>query len=282
MEGTEMQRWFWVTMVFASSLVVQSCVDLKNDAPPSNELAAELAAASERLKIADQSEPEIDCSCQPLDAENISDMSLGLRLRVRPILHRLEHLGDALEDALTVPTELISLGSGAVPSQSDSWSCGVNSAARFAAMLGYPIKDYAHFLEHTPRYLGWGPFPKIGANPVGIQNYLRKHGNIPHLSIGQKCTKDFHSNWEIMIKSLQMGRPVLVLTMTHGTLMHWVNIVARHSKTQNWFIMNTNGEVYEIPGGDDEIKNWMSSGHCAAQRFKFIERFNTITTTRNN
>jgi hypothetical protein len=43
--------------------------------------------------------------------------------------------------------------------------------------------------------------------------------------------------------------------------------------------MDTDGAFYELTGGDDELKHRMNMGNCAAQRFNFVERFNSITTT---
>jgi hypothetical protein len=178
-----------------------------------------------------------------------------------------------------VPYRLLLRGQRAVPIQRDTWSCGANSAARFSAMLENEVDDYETFKSREPTYGGFLGIPRIGANPEHLQDFLRYNTNLTSYKIGQRCSRRFAPQFEILMRSLDLGRPALVLFMDSGTWMHWVNLVARNDINSNWTFMDTDGGLFELTGGDDELKHRMNMDNCAAQRFNFVERFNSVTTT---
>jgi hypothetical protein len=227
---------------------------------------------------------------RPLDFDRVLRESSGSTAVVTPNVRRMESrypvyrrrtdfVFDLPPGSLFVPYRLLVRGSDAVPLQSDLWSCGANSGARFAAMLKNEIRDYEAFKESEPVYGGFLGIPKIGVNPERMQDTLRRQTDLSSYIISQRCSRRFAPQFEILIKSLELGHPALVLFMESGTLMHWVNIVARNAVTENWYFMDTNQKIYMLTGGDDELKHRMNMDNCAAQRFGFVERFNSVTTT---
>jgi hypothetical protein len=163
-----------------------------------------------------------------------------------------------------------------VPQQTQSWTCGVNSAARFAAMLGQSIKHYHAYRNAAPKY-GGGIIPNIGPNPEGLKNHLCRQSELQGTQLEQKCHVRFHGVWEAMIDSVNRGRPALALLMNSQTQMHWVTLVGKIDN--NWWYMDTNHRLYEIPGGDEEMHHLMNMGNCWAQKLGFVERFNAIVAT---
>jgi hypothetical protein len=272
--------------LFSSLLVSMLCLTLTAGCGEESaryhldpKISDDLQSTFDRLKAEDDLEELGRASI--LAGNDTKTEEFALRRRRRPQIVSLEQL-EALGPSLRmVPIDRIILGSTIVPSQQDGWSCGLNSAARFSAMLGHPIADYKNFHSKGPNYGGFLFIPKIGANPGGIQNYLRGQDSLRHFSISQCCSRAFHVQWEIMVRSLGIGRPALVLVMNSGTLLHWINIIARDDRSGDWYYMDTNGEVYRLPGGDDELKHWMNHGNCLAQKLTFVERFNTVTATQD-
>ena len=192
--------------------------------------------------------------------------------RVPP--HRLQA---TWQNVTGVPLERVYFAISQIPEQDDEWSCGVNSAARFASMLGQSIRTYQRFRDVAPRYhlLAW----TVGGNPTKIQDYLRSQPELAGSDLSERRSTIFHPQWEIIIQAMRMGRPAMVLVVESGVSMHWINIIGRNNLSGNWYYLDTNRAVYEIPGGDDELKHRMNADLCLAQRCKFIDRFNSITCT---
>jgi hypothetical protein len=107
------------------------------------------------------------------------------------IVHRLP------QGSLYVPCRLILRGRDSVPIQTDSWSCGANSAARFAAMLKNEVANYEAFKDREPTYGGFLWIPTIGANSELLQDYLREQTNLWSYSISQRCSLQFASQHEM-------------------------------------------------------------------------------------
>lgn len=161
-----------------------------------------------------------------------------------------------------------------VPEQMETWTCGANSGARFAAMLGSPIVHYHDYMNGMPYYGGW-IFPRIGGNPESLQNHLRNASELHGTEIRQICNVRYHSIWEGIIESLRLKRPALALLMDNGTSMHWVTIIGLAN--QKFWYLDTNGRIYELRESD--LHHWMNMGNCAAQKFGFVERFNCVVAT---
>ncbi len=169
-----------------------------------------------------------------------------------------------------------------VPIQNESWTCGVNSGARFAAMLRQTLKNYWPYVHGTPRYGGFLGIPDIGPNPEGLQNHLRNQSELSGTDIHQVCHVRFHGLWESFIDSvINKKRPALVLFMNSGASLHWVCLVGKNCDTDNWIYLDTHNFLWEIPGGDDDLKHRMNVGNTAPQKFGFVERFNCIVSTGN-
>ncbi len=238
-------------------------------------MTEDLRRAAERIDEADRQLAATGCTWQvPVQ---LDPPVIGLPSN-RPVERReFFELRRLPEGSLAVSEERLRDGKNRVPIQQDSWSCGVNSSARFAAMLGAPVENYHYYHALAPYYGGYLGIPRVGGNPEMLQDYLRSLPGLASFSISQRCTRVFHPQWEILLKALSMGRPVLVLFMDSGTSLHWVNVVARNSRSGNWYYMET--DVWELPGGDDALRNRMNNNNCAAQRFGYIERFNSISST---
>ena len=167
-----------------------------------------------------------------------------------------------------------------IPEQAETWTCGVNSAARFASMLGQTIPNYQQFIDKAPAYKA-GPFPVVGPNAERLQDYLREQPRLAGSDIGQRCTVDFRPQKAIIDKALSQARPALVLLVNSELSMHWVNIIGQRRATGNYILLNTDRRLYEISGGRVELEQQMNAGNCWAQKLGFISRFNTITCTNN-
>ena len=61
-----------------------------------------------------------------------------------------------------VPLNLLAHARSVVPPQQDTWSCGINSAARFAAMIRQTLVSYNVFHGKAPSYGGTLFIPRIG------------------------------------------------------------------------------------------------------------------------
>ncbi len=219
-----------------------------------------------------------DCKCET----DTPILTIGSPRRTKAVVVDPEYLQRQGNGVSMVPLHAMKAAQTLVPAQKDAWSCGINSAARFAAMLGKPIQNYEEFLCDAPYHGGFLWIPKIGVAAEGIQDYLRDQDTLNDFSISQRCSRTFASQWEILINSVALGRPALALLVHSGVSMHWVNIVARDHMRENWFYLDTNGLVYELPGGDGELRHVMSADNCAAQKFNFIDRYHTVTATEGS
>jgi hypothetical protein len=181
---------------------------------------------------------------------------------------------DNIADA-RVPRSLLWRGQYAAPPQTESWSCGVNSAARFAAMLGQNVDDYAAFLRAAPSYLG----KKIGANAAGLQDHLRAQSSLRGTDLSQHCRRYKCDIMGHIKQCVASGRPAMVLLVSSGISMHWVNVVAQRRQDGNFIVLDTDGSLYEILGGEHALFDQMNADNCLAQKTGFIERYNSITCT---
>ncbi len=86
-------------------------------------------------------------------------------------------------------------------------------------------------------------------------------------------------HWNGHYSVLQKRRPALALFMNSETSMHWVCILGRLRGSDHWVYMDTDGSIWEIPGGDDELKYRMNMDNCWTQKLGFVERFNCIVST---
>ena len=182
-----------------------------------------------------------------------------------------------IQDSYGVSMEYIVSGIQLLPAQTESWTCGVNSGARFAAMLGQTILNYQRFMDTAPYYNATIFFgPKIGPNPGRLQDHLRAQPELQGSDIGQRCTGNFQPQSEIIEKSLKLERPVLAL-IEDNNLLHWVNIIRFLPATNEYGILNTSGATQKI--NKDTFIFYMDCEGCAADAFGFIEKYNTITCT---
>lgn len=184
-----------------------------------------------------------------------------------------------IQDSYGVRKDYLWSGIELVPAQTESWTCGVNSGARFAAMLGQTILNYQHFMDTAPYYNAAIFFgPKIGPNPGRLQDHLRAQAELQGSDIGQRCTGNFQPQLEIIEKSLRLERPVLAL-IENNNLLHWVNIIRCLPATNEYGILNTSGATQKI--NKDTFTFYMDCEGCAADAFGFIEKYNTITCTNS-
>ena len=161
-----------------------------------------------------------------------------------------------------------------VPVQRETWTCGANSGARFAAMLGSPIVHYYAYMDGMPSY-GGGLFPRLGGNPEKLRDHLNNASELFGTETRQICNVKFGPIWQGFIDSLELHRPALALLMNSETSMHWVTIVG-YVNDKFWY-MNTDDAIYEIPGED--LHRWMNMGNCWAQKLNFVERYNSVVAT---
>ena len=200
---------------------------------------------------------------------------IGLPSRTSYLLRSVDHLRKLGPTFQGVDLDRVAQARDLVPRQKENWSCGVNSGARFAAMMRQSIKHYRAYVDGAPRYGGI-----VGPNPEGLQNHLRHQSELAGTDIHQVCDRRFHGIWESLVCSvLGKGRPAMVLFMNSETSLHWVCILGRLRGSDNWFYMETDGSIWEIPGGDDELKQRMNMNNCWAQKLGFVERFNALVCT---
>jgi hypothetical protein len=189
------------------------------------------------------------------------------------------HLAGVWPNVSGVPLNFVYNASHNVPAQHEAWTCGINSGARFATMLGQHIWAFQTYLASAPYYGGGLGIPRVGPNPENLQNYLRSQSQLHGSDIGQRCTKHWPDQEPILIRALDLGRPALVLFVYSGTRMHWVNLVGRHRETRNYYYLDTNGSIVEISEGSEGLRRCMEGRDCYAQRTGFIERYNSVTCT---
>lgn len=182
---------------------------------------------------------------------------------------------DALPSQRGVPKHWLLRGMTLVPAQTLGWSCGINSAARFAAMLGQAV-DYGDFVRRAPNYNVLGNI--IGGNAERLQNLLREHPKLEGSDISQRCTPTFDLQFDIINRAVELGRPAMCLLVQSGTDMHWVNVVGQYV-TGDYVVLDTNGQLYRVPNGSPEIHHMMRADDCWAQRMSFVSRYNSITCT---
>ncbi len=204
---------------------------------------------------------------------------IGLPRRTGHIFQTTTHLQEIRHSYVGVNPERVEAASRFVVVQDDDWSCGINSGARFAAMLRQSIKNWGPYKNAAPRYGGQFGIPHIGPNPEGLQNHLRNQSELANTDIHQVCNVRFGGIYDALMDAMHKGRPAMVLFMTSPTSMHWVCLVGRNKTTGNWYYLNTCKTLYEIPGGDEELKHMMNMDNCMAQRLNFVERFNCVVST---
>ena len=167
------------------------------------------------------------------------------------------------------------------PKTAGDWTCGVNSGARFAAMLGQTIVDYNRFKSDAPSYnfftfLG---VPEIGPNPARLRDHLRNQAELSGSDIGQKCSGDWPSQQRIIDRSLDLKRPILAL-FNLGRTLHWINIIAYIPSLRRYVILDTDGSTYQIHLQD--LMKIMDCEGSAVDFFGFVEKYNTVSCTKNS
>ena len=81
---------------------------------------------------------------------------------------------------------------------------------------------------------------------------------------------------DIIAKALNTGRPALVLVRAQEKDLHWISITGRHKTSGNLIFLNTNGVLYEIPGGNSGLLEHMNINGHIASNLGFVSALNVI------
>ena len=186
-----------------------------------------------------------------------------------------------LHDFRTIDVATIRRGREAVQSQSEDWSCGVNSIARMMAMLGHDLPGYSGFLATSPKAFSFFGNWTVGSQPRQLREHLENHIGKLSPRAGENCTDDFETHEQLFERALELGRPSMILFQTSDVNLHWVNLIGRHRHNGNALVMDTDGRILEWQGGREEIWRRMWVTHHAACKFGFISPYNSITCTNS-
>ena len=169
-----------------------------------------------------------------------------------------------------------------IPVQTDRWSCGINSAGRFMAMLGHPHPDFRAFHHHSPNHPSG--HLETGPGTERLARYMIGHHSFGHLYVGPNMTDAWEPQRDLINLSISMSRPALVLVEVAHRNLHWINVIGRgHHYPHNYLILNTDRQIYEYPGGEAGLRQCMDLNdhmlHSVPLRSDRIARFNSITAT---
>ena len=173
-----------------------------------------------------------------------------------------------------------------VPSQSNSWSCGINGAARMLAMLGQPLPDYKTFHDHSPNHPV--AHAETGPGTLRLSRYINEQrccrNELGEVFIGPNMTDDWHSQEQVILQSLELSRPIFVLVEVGSRKLHWINLVGRQKGgSGDFLVMNSDGYFYQIDGGISALQSRMDLDRHAVHKIPLandrIARFNSISAT---
>ena len=147
----------------------------------------------------------------------------------------------ALEAARPKSVFIPIAGSDQVAPQTDSWSCGPNSAARFLQFYGVHITyDQARYLATK---LTNAPFEHpgqfgLGANPQALVNLIHEFKPLVQLQTGQSLDQ--------LLNVLAQGKPVIALIQPdlNSAALHYVVVQGYDQKAQEIFFKDTDGNTY--------------------------------------
>ena len=189
----------------------------------------------------------------------------------------------------TIETGPLNNGRVDIPPQQNSWSCGVNGAARMLAMLGQALPDYKEFHDHSPNHSLFHAETGPGTErlTLHIQRQQCCGNEFGGVFVGPNMTDDWEPQERLILQSLDLSRPILVLVEVADLALHWVNIVGRRKNPSgNFLVLNSNGFFCEIEGGMSALRQRMDlHGHIIhhvplhADR---VARFNSISATCGN
>ena len=169
-----------------------------------------------------------------------------------------------------------------IPAQDDGWSCGINSAGRFMAMLGYPHPDFGSFHHHSPNHPAG--HLETGPGTQRLVSYMTTQHSFGDLGVSANMTDDWDSQRSLINLSIAQSRPAMVLVETSSRRLHWVNIIGRARQApHNYLILDTTKDICEYPGGEETLRSRMDLGnhivHSIPLRNDRVARFNSISAT---
>ena len=169
-----------------------------------------------------------------------------------------------------------------IPAQTDAWSCGINSAGRFMAMVGHPYADFKSFHHHSPNHPAG--HRETGPGTQRLAQYMTQNHETAGLFVGPNMTDDWASQRDLISRSLTLSRPAMVLVEVSSRNLHWVNIIGRgRYEPHNYIILDTDGFIHEYSGGEDALRARMDLKdhivHSIPLRNDRVARFNSITAT---
>jgi hypothetical protein len=132
-------------------------------------------------------------------------------------------------------------GADRVAPQTDSWSCGPNSAARFLQFYGVNISyDQARYLATK---LTNAPFEHpgefdLGTNPQALVNLIHEFKPLVQLKTEQSLDQ--------LLDVLAQGKPAITLIQpdSNSAALHYVVVQGYDQKAQEIFFKDTDGHTY--------------------------------------
>ena len=172
-----------------------------------------------------------------------------------------------------------------IPNQRNKWSCGINSAGRFMAMVGHPHRDFRSFHNHSPNH-SMGHL-ETGPGTQRLVYHMKATNCFGNLHVGSNMTDQWELQRDLINRSIALSRPAMVLVEVASRRLHWINIIGRgRDAPHNYLILDTNGKIYEYPGGEDTLRQRMDLGshiiHSVPLRDDRVARFNSITATNGH
>ena len=200
----------------------------------------------------------------------------------RGMVKTSQNLNDLYSSFAIVETGPVNNAREDIPEQNDKWSCGINSAGRFMAMLGHPHPDFKTFHHHSPNHPAG--HLETGPGTQRLAEYMVRHHSFGELHVGPNMTDIWQPQRDLIDLSISMSRPALVLVEVSNCILHWVNVIGRgHHYPYNYLLLNTDGKIYEFPGGEAILRQRMDLTnhmvHSIPLRNDRVARFNSITAT---
>ncbi len=178
----------------------------------------------------------------------------------------------------TLQTDVLRAGVEDLPLQGNGWCCGINSSARFLAMLGKPLGDYGSYHNGAPRH--HLAACETGPGTKWLVRHMQRDQQTQGLNVWSNMSNDWASQKRAIDGSLAAGRPIMVLIEVSSRCLHWVTLVGRSRENGDYLALNKNGDFAVIESGEDGLRQRMNlDGHIvhkAPMRDDRVACFNSI------